>query len=357
MKKLVLLLFALSIFGMQAQETDPNKRLTEITADISNFVKQEKADLKTKLLEVEKRLKAKEITNEEAESLKQKYTQNSSSRIAEYTETKTAKIGEIVEEIVNEGTKVIVINDDTEDEENDDDKKDVILKINIPKDKITKKKKDKKPKRTVDRFVFAVGMNNVIANGDFSTLESSDYKMWQSNTVEFGWAWKTRVIEKSSLLNLKYGFGFRWNVYSPKGNLFHVDSGDNTDLVTHVESLDKSKLSSTYLVTPVYLEFDFSKPKITDGKTKLRRNKSVRLGLGGYAGLRLWNTNQTIEYSNDIGDIETKIKSDYNLGRFKYGIATYLGYEDVSVFVNYDLNPLFENQDLNNVSLGLRWDW
>ena len=57
--------------------------------------------------------------------------------------------------------------------------------------------------------------------------------------------------------------------------------------------------------------------------------------------------------------IRIKTKGDYNANDFIYGVSTYLGYKETSLYLKYDLNPLFENNevDQNNISLGVRFDF
>ena len=41
---------------------------------------------------------------------------------------------------------------------------------------------------------------------------------------------------------------------------------------------------------------------------------------------------------------------------FNYGISSYLGYKDVSIYLKYDLNELFQNSNRRNISMGIRLD-
>jgi hypothetical protein len=37
-------------------------------------------------------------------------------------------------------------------------------------------------------------------------------------------------------------------------------------------------------------------------------------------------------------------------------LTGYLGYKDASLYVKYDLNPLFKDTETSNISLGVRFD-
>ena len=60
------------------------------------------------------------------------------------------------------------------------------------------------------------------------------------------------------------------------------------------------------------------------------------------------------------GDFKSreKVKGDFNTSNFIYGLSTYIGYKETSLYLKYDLNPLFKDNAVkqNNVSLGLRFD-
>jgi hypothetical protein len=64
-------------------------------------------------------------------------------------------------------------------------------------------------------------------------------------------------------------------------------------------------------------------------------------------------------YNIDDDKVRIKTKGDFNANDFIYGVSTYLGYKATSLYLKYDLNPLFENNviDQNNISLGIRFDF
>jgi hypothetical protein len=81
------------------------------------------------------------------------------------------------------------------------------------------------------------------------------------------------------------------------------------------------------------------------------------LGIGGYGGVRI-KSKQLIHYEENGDKEKTKQKGDFNVSDLNYGLSTYIGYKAISLYCKYDMNQLLKNnRDLNNVSLGLRWDW
>ena len=108
----------------------------------------------------------------------------------------------------------------------------------------------------------------------------------------------------------------------------------------------------------MHLEFDFSKT-ITDGDKKIfKSHKGARFGIGGFVGVNT-NSKQFMRYNQDGHKISVKDKGDFNVNDFTYGLSTYIGYKQTSLYLKYDLNPMFKNNavDQNNISLGIRFDW
>ncbi len=111
-------------------------------------------------------------------------------------------------------------------------------------------------------------------------------------------------------------------------------------------------------VFPVHLKFDFTKTKDRDGKKIFKTHQSVRLGMVGYASFRI-KSKQKLCYEIDGNEFTTKEKGDFNVNDFIYGVSTYIGYKATSLYLKYDLNPLFQDNAVkqNNISLGIRFDF
>jgi hypothetical protein len=220
--------------------------------------------------------------------------------------------------------------------------------------------KSKNEKRTTSQFVFAVGLNSLLTDGDFDSLENSDFKTWGSNFFEWGFTMNTRLMKNHNLLHLKYGLSLMYNNLRPTDNRYFVKNGNVTELQTFQDhDLCENKFRNSMIVLPVHLEFDFTPKTIgDDGVTRFKTHKSVRLGLGGFAGLN-FQTTQKLKWEEDDIRIKYKQKGDFNVNTFVYGLSGYLGYGATSIYVKYNLNELFKNNpvDQNNVSLGLRFDF
>jgi hypothetical protein len=149
-----------------------------------------------------------------------------------------------------------------------------------------------------------------------------------------------------------------YNNLRPTENRFFVVNGDQTNLEVYSKGLKESRFRNVYLVVPMHLEFDFSGSTMKDDKRQFRTHKAFRFGLGGYAGVNL-KSKQKLQYRENDDKYYVKNKSDFNTSNFIYGLSSYIGYKETSLYVKYDLNPLFRDNtiDQNNISMGIRFDF
>jgi hypothetical protein len=332
-----------------AQETF-EERAKQIALQIKQINKTEKEALKIEVEVIQERLEKGEISKEEAEKQKLDAAAIRAKNIETMVADEETKLRllikdkvdghlEIAEDTLKIGNNRIVIKWETSNE--------------------PKMKSVKTEKRTTSQFVFAFGLNNLVTDGDIGSLEDSDYRVWGSHFYEWGFTWNTRIFEHNNLLHAKYGFSVMYNNLRPTDNRFFVKDGNQTTLANFDQSLRESRFRNVQLVLPLHLEFDMTPKKTTaDGYNSFRTHRSVRLGLGGYAGLNI-KTKQILKYKADDVSAKTKEKGDFNTSTFIYGLSTYVGYKATTLYLKYDLNPLFKNNSVgqNNISLGIRFDF
>lgn len=343
---LLLCLFASKILAQDpSQKGEQTSQTFEIQAkniasNIEKITKEEKAELKKEVDAVNDELANGTITKEEAERKKEALAQVRAINI----ETRVAKEQEKLEILVQK--KV-----DGKISENDSTK---VTLINIGYDKNIFKNTNEK--RTTTQFVLAFGANNLVTDG---AVADSDFYYWQSRFFEWGLTYNTRIFKNDNLLHLKYGFSVMYNNISPTDNRYFVpDENNQTNLEVFPYELENSRFKNVYLVAPLHLEFDFSKNESKDGNASFSTHKGVRFGIGGYGGFRI-KSKQKMYYNIDDDKIRIKTKGNFNANDLIYGVSTYLGYKATSLYLKYDLNPLFENNvvDQNNISLGIRHDF
>lgn len=340
-----LTLCLLTSFYAQAQETDTQTSVEQLSILKENIVQEEKEALKAEVENINARLQTKAITDSEADVLKQeaaeKHALNIENRVA----------------IVDNKIALAERNGNSKDENAG-----FVITIGTGKDNDNvvyigaKNKKRKYDRRTTSGLNLAFGLNNVITEGE--SFNKSDFEVGGSRFFEIGWSWKTRVFENSNWLRVKYGMSFQFNGIKPTDNRYYVDTGDQTELQTHPLNLDKSKFRMDNLVLPFHFEFGPSEKIEHKDYFRYKTHSKIRVGLGGYAGLNL-SVRQKLKYEEDGNKIKQKLKSGYNSNNMIYGLSGYVGWGITSLYAKYDLNTIFTDNpvDQRNISVGLRFDF
>lgn len=332
-----------------AQETFESKA-RQIAEKIEKITKDEKEALKIEIEEVNKQFENGTITKAEADDKKKKLAEARAIII----ENKVAVTHEELKELVQKKVNGKIVSKPSNDSTTVRINNRYVLKFE--KDTVSfKKKKDYSERRTTSQFVFAAGLNNVVTEGN---IENSDFRFWGSHFYEWGLTYNTRIAKNNNLLHLKYGMSVMYNNLRPTENRMFVKNGNQTNLEDSGLNLKESRFRNVYLVLPLHLEFDFSGKTIKEDKTYFKTHQSFRMGLGGYAGVRV-KSKQIIEYNSNDMEVTQKTKGDFNSSNFIYGLSAYIGYRETSLYVKYDLNPLFRNNAVkqNNISLGVRFDF
>lgn len=335
---LLLCVLASKMLAQESFETKAKK----IADKIEKITKDEKATLKLEIEEVNIQLEKGTITSDQANSKKQQLAQARATII----ENKVAVAQEELKDLVQQ--KV-----DGKIREQDSTKK-YTLTFSKFKHKHNDTDSIQSEKRTTSQLVSAVGLNNLVTNGK---LNDSDYRFWGSHFYELGFTYNSRILKNNNLLHAKYGLSLMYNNVRPTGNRSFSVSGNQTNLVVNPVDLNDSRFRNVYLMMPVHLEFDFSKNKDNGDKTFFRTHQGFRLGIGAYTGINL-KSKQIINYDDNDLKVRQRVRGDFNTNNFIYGLSSYIGYKETSLYVKYDLNPLFKDNVVkqNNISLGLRFD-
>jgi len=348
----IYLILLLCLFASKMLAQDPShkgeqtnqtfeKQAKNIASNIEKITREEKSELKKEVDAVNDQLANGTITKEEAENKKNTLAQTRAINI----ESRVAKEQEKLEVLVQKKVDgQITVMDST-------GRKTLV----IPAMKVINSK-NKNEKRSTSQFVLALGANNLVTDG---AVANSDFYYWQSRFFEWGFTYNTRILKNDNLLHFKYGFSVMYNNICPTDNRYFVPDGNSqTNLEVFPYELEDSRFKNVYLVAPVHLEFDFSGNKSKNGNSGFSTHKGVRFGIGGYSGFRI-KSKQKMYYNIDDDKIRIKTKENFNVNDFIYGLSTYLGYKSTSLYLKYDLNPLFKDNTVkqNNISLGLRFDF
>ena len=331
---ILVFLFVSKVLGQETFES----RAKQIANKIEKITKEEKAALKEEVEAVNIQLSEGKITKEQADKRKKELAEARAVIIEEKVTLAQNELNDLVQQKVDGKIK----------EQDSTHTYTFRWKPKKEKDSIHGEK------RTTSQFVFALGLNNTMIDGE---LQDSNYKFTGSHFYEWGFTYNSRLFKNNNLLHAKYGLSLMYNNIRPTDNRSFVVNGDQTDLVTNPVDLKESRFRNVYLVLPVHLEFDFSGSKNYNGNPVFKTHKSFRFGVGGYAGVNV-KSKQILKYDDDDFKTTVKTKGDFNTNKYIYGLSAYVGYKETSLYLNYDLNPLFKDNVVNenNVSLGIRFD-
>jgi|SRR5690625_859326 len=208
----------------------------------------------------------------------------------------------------------------------------------------TKSEKDSNLKvKTYGNLIMNFGFSNTIAKGKSI---GDDYKVAGSRFFDIGFEWSTGLTKKN-FFRMNYGVNLQFNGLKPKDDHFFIKENDQIILEDFGKSLKKSKLRMDNLVIPLHFEL---------GPTDSRGYaEKFRIGVGGYAGLNL-ATVQKLKYKEDAYRVKAKNYFNSQTEDFIYGLSAYIGYDNFALFVKYDLNPVFKDNETEEkiIAAGLR---
>jgi len=244
-----------------------------------------------------------------------------------------------------EQPEIVVTDESTNDESDDED-----WESNHKKEKWNHK-------RTYHSINFDIGMNNYLSDGKFPDENNSLYtvKPWGSWYVGINSNLRTRVSNK---FFLEWGLGVSWYNFKFQNEQTMLSKDDNS-VIFSINPLDvdftKSKLTATYIQAQLVPMVDFGgnrrKPSFFDGGD----SDSFRFGVGPYVGYRIDSYSKQV-YKEDGDKIKPKDHDNFYLNNLRYGLRLQIGFEELDLFFNYDLNDLFiENKGpkLNAFSFGI----
>lgn len=212
-------------------------------------------------------------------------------------------------------------------------------------------------RRTYHSINFDLGMNNYLSDGKFPDENNSLYtvKPWGSWYVGINSNLRTRVSNK---FFLEWGLGVNWYNFKFQNEQTMISKDDNS-VIFSLNPLDvdftKSKLTATYIQAQLVPMIDFGgnrrKPSFFDGGD----SESFRFGAGPYVGYRIDSYSKQV-YKEEGDKIKPKNHDNFYLNNLRYGLRFQVGFEELDLFFNYDLNELFiENKGpkLNAFSFGV----
>ena len=320
-------------------------RAKAIAEKIEKITNEEKATLKAEVEEVNLQLEKGAVTKAQADAKKQELANARAAIIENRVDVAKEELKDLVQDKVDGNLK-----------ENDSLRS--RYSISFPGFKVRDKtKKVSGESRNTSQFVIAAGFNNLVTDG---SVADSDFSYLRSTFFEWGITHNFRIMKNSNLLHFKYGFSWTYNMLNATDNRYFVPNGEQTQLATfptHLRTKD-TYFKNVFVTIPLHLEFDFSKSKTDkEGKSVFKTHQGFRFGLGGFVGYNT-NSKQFLSYEVNGYRINEKQKGNWNVNDWNYGLSAYVGWSETSLYIKYDLNPMFKDNvvEQNNISLGVRFD-
>ena len=178
------------------------------------------------------------------------------------------------------------------------------------------------------------GLNNFLTpSGQFPDGNNEQYTLKPVGSYSFGLSTMNRS-QIGGPIFVDWGLNLTWYRYSfqdPKTRIakgadmveFTVDPNNYTDY-------RRSLLRTTYVNA-------FLVPMII---TEPRDDESFRFGAGIYAGYRLGSKSKTV-YDTEKKQ-KDKVKSNFYLNNFQYGIRAQVGWRSVDLFATYNMSTMFQ---------------
>lgn len=172
---------------------------------------------------------------------------------------------------------------------------------------------------------------SAVMDGDLKFMELKQGRSWNINLNFL----QQSIGLGTDRAGLVTGLGLEFNDYHFRNKTnFKVQNGNTVVDSTYILAgykVNKSKFSTQQLVVPLLFEF-----QIPVGGDK----KRLFLSAGVIGGVR-FGSHTKVEYEFN-GEKKDKVKDDFNLFSFRYGLTARVGYRALKLFANYYPTPLFE---------------
>ncbi|MBB6610250.1 outer membrane beta-barrel protein [Pontibacter sp. Tf4] len=233
------------------------------------------------------------------------------------------------------------------DVEVEEDGDDTVVRIDQEEEDTTKYKLVNEHKATRFNFDIDLGLNAFVDKEDVAFVP--DLKPTGSRYISLNSHLISQVGGSKSPFYIVSGLEFAFNNYMFDKNYIIQDTeNDVTEFVKVTDvSYEKSKLATSSVNVPLMPMLKFKRANGKDG---------FHVGAGGFAGYRL-GSHSKLKYENNGDTTKDKDHGGFNLSDFQYGATGVIGYNNLSLFVKYNMNDLFkENRgpQVNVISFGLR---
>jgi hypothetical protein len=195
-----------------------------------------------------------------------------------------------------------------------------------------------------------LGLNNYVNNNFSTSLGPEDDFMELRNARSFNV--NLNILQYNFALsdnNIGFvsGLGLEYNNYRFSNDL--TITKENREIVPVDYSgvnLNKTRFRAVYLNVPLLLEFQTKHPS---------RNRRAYFSAGVIGGVNI-GSNTKVVYRDNSGRGKEKVKDDFYLSPFRYGLSFRTGFRALNLYANYYPTSLFQSNkgpELYPVAVGL----
>ncbi len=206
---------------------------------------------------------------------------------------------------------------------------------------------NKRNRNSWDRGIdVQLGLNTLLTGTTVPGYAPSQYELrpFGSRYIAVNFRQRPTIVNgKRAKLSIQYGIEAAWSNYMFDNNVVASRGTDGVVFAPYSERLAKSKLTTFAVQTPIVPRLSFYN---ASGR------KTFHIGLGGFIGYRL---DSYTKIKRENGDKSREHNSFY-LNSLRYGLVGHIGLQRTSLFVKYDLNPLFQDgkgPDVRSLSFGI----
>lgn len=217
------------------------------------------------------------------------------------------------------------------------------------------RKYEKRDRRTHNFLNMDLGTNNYLMNDEFPTGPMA-VRPWGSWYVALASVHQTPI---TGPLYLEWSMSVSWYNFKFEDDNTRVIDGDVVQFINDENpdlNYSKSKLTASYINASLVPIFRFGRARYkkirinlssSDGSSYIRSKSrglgNFRIGAGPYVGYRLGSHTKVKFKEDQNGDRKKdKERDSFNLNNLRYGIRAQIGWRGTDIFVNYDVNELFQ---------------
>lgn len=160
---------------------------------------------------------------------------------------------------------------------------------------------------------------------------------WKSRAVSINFTEYNIGLYKNRI-GITTGTALEISNYNFKKNITLLPDSSPLNYYTDtIHNFIKNKLSVVYLSIPLLFEFQFPVGK---------KNKRIFFSAGAIGGLTIDSyTHQIFKDKSKGKEYKNRVREDFLLLPYRYGITVRIGYSFIRLFANYELTPLFGEND------------